>query len=268
MIQVHNLTVKIGSKRIIEELSFDIKSGEIAVILGKNGAGKSTLLETLSGSNKISDGSILWDGNDLEKISLKFIAQRRAVLSQSVNISFPITVHELVEMGTYVVTDNLNREAVNCTVKEALRNVEMEDFIDRTFNTLSGGEQKRILLAKCIAQLMVTEVPENKYLFLDEPTSSLDISQQHAFVELLKNLAREQNIGICAILHDINLAAIVADKLIMLKSGKLVAQGSPQEVLTSVLLKQTLDIDTILGVHPILDCPVVTAIPTFNEIHV
>lgn len=261
MIHAQNLSVEKGGNRLLRNVSFDINPGEINVIVGKNGAGKSTLLETLCGNNELVEGSIRWDGADIRGMSLESLAMRRAVLSQKINISFPIKVHELVEMGTYVIGDSISQDDINYLITSALQKVEMLDFKDRAFNTLSGGEQKRIMLAKCLVQLNAAETDENKYLFLDEPTSSLDINQQHSLIERVKTLAKEHNVGIFAVLHDINLAAICADKILMIKSGRIMGQGRPTEILNSEMIKKTLDIDCIVQSHPVLECPFVTAIP-------
>jgi len=262
MIDVRNIQVQKGQRTIVNGVSFRLQPGKITVLLGKNGAGKSTILETLSGKNPLLSGHIHWDGQPLANMNLQKLAQRRAVLSQKVNIAFPIQVSELVEMGSYVAQDPIPNAKLQTLVRHALREVEMEDFIHRNFNTLSGGEQKRVLLAKCIVQLNCchwADMP--KYLFLDEPTASLDIEQQYKLTELIQRFVRRRNIGVFAILHDINLAAQFADEILLLKDGQLLFGGSPREALTPDLLRESLDIQSIVQKHPVYDCPYVMTLP-------
>jgi iron complex transport system ATP-binding protein len=179
MIDIQNITIQKGKKIIVQNASFQIQKGQITVVIGRNGAGKSTLLEALTGSNLIQSGSILWDNEQLETLDLKQLATRRAVLSQKVEITFSVRVSELVEMGCYACKTPLLQQKINTLVQHALKEVDMLTFQNRDFRTLSGGEQKRVLLAKAIVQLNCSNWANvNKYLFLDEPTASLDIEQQ------------------------------------------------------------------------------------------
>ncbi|MEM8910054.1 MAG: ATP-binding cassette domain-containing protein, partial [Bacteroidota bacterium] len=180
---------------------------------------------------------------------------------QKVDVSFPIPVSDLVAMGTYVSDEALSRKKVNQLVQHALKIVEMEAFADRTFPSLSGGEQKRVLLAKCITQLNCchwADLP--KYLFLDEPTASLDVQQQYKLMEMVKQWIRRRHIGVFAVLHDLNLAAQFADEILLLQAGRLVKKGSPKEVLTIDTLKQVMGIEALVQPHPIHDCPLITPI--------
>ncbi len=267
MIQVSNIAVQKGEKLIIQNASFQILPGQISVLIGKNGAGKSTLLEALTKSNALSTGWIKWDQQLLSQLDSKALALRRAVLSQKVNISFSLKVEELVEIGAYVSPKALSKNSIASLVKEALSNVGMLDFIQRDFNSLSGGEQKRVLLAKCIVQLHACPWSRfNKYLFLDEPTSSLDIEQQYLFIDLVKRLVKQKNIGVFAVLHDINLAAQFADEIIMLRQGKVIEKGSPTAVLTAPKLQRTFDIRAIVKSHPVFGCPHITTLPQKESI--
>ncbi len=261
MIQVENIQIKKGGKTLLHDVTCKIHPGEVVVLIGKNGAGKSTLMEALSGENKPSSGRILWDGEDLNSMRLDVLSRRRAVLSQMTDISFPISVYELVEMGTYVIAEKLRREEIRERVLQALDQMGMLDYVNRSFNTLSGGEQQRVMLAKCVVQLNATEDNKNKYLFLDEPTAGLDINRQYTFIQLIKSMAHNEGVGVFAVLHDINLASICADKLIMLRDGRIIAEGTPQDVLNPEMIKNTLDVKAIVGKHPVIGCPFVTAVP-------
>lgn len=262
MIKVKNITVRKGRKDIVKDASFQISPGKITVVVGKNGAGKSTLLEALTQGNFIPNGEIIWDGKNITTINTRTISQRRAVLSQKVKLSFSMTVKELVEMGTYVADEPLPIVKIDTLIQSSLQEVEMLDFIKRDFHTLSGGEQKRILLAKCIVQLNCCHWADvNKYLFLDEPTASLDIEQQFNFIAMVKRLVKRRKIGVFAVLHDLNLAAQFADEILMLRNGEIIHKGNPKTVLTPDKLRQTFDIQAVINQHPVFDCPHITTLP-------
>jgi iron complex transport system ATP-binding protein len=262
MIDVINISVKKGRKSIIHDASVKIKPGQISVVIGKNGAGKSTLLEAISRSLPLESGQILFDGHDLNTLHIKTLAQKRAVLSQKVSTGFSISVHQLVEMGTYVSDEYIPKIKLDSLIQHALHTVDMTSTISRDFNTLSGGEQQRVLLAKCIVQLNCCHWADmHKYLLLDEPTASLDIEQQFKFIELVKNLVRRRNIGVFAILHDLNLAAQFADEIILIRKGKILDKGTPKKVLTPAKLAAAFDINAIVNSHPTLNCLHITTIP-------
>ncbi len=262
MIDVKNITVRKGGKNIVTNASFQLKKGKITVAIGKNGAGKSTLLEALTGNNLLQTGRISWEGRNLKEFSLKQLAERRAVLSQKTEVTFSIPVKALVEMGTYASPEPLLQKKIDTLVSHALKEVEMEAFSHRDFRTLSGGEQKRVLLAKSIVQLNCSNWANvDKYLFLDEPTASLDIQQQFKLLELVKRIVKRRNIGVFAVLHDINLAAQFADQVLMLKDGRIIHRGNPEVIFTASILKETLGVASIIQRHPVLDCPYILTLP-------
>lgn len=267
MIRVRNIEVRKGQKTILQNLSMDIIPGQITVVVGQNGAGKTTLLETLTGKNRYSKGQILWDRIPFNQLSMKQLSGRRAVLSQNISVAFPLKVHELIEMGTYASEDPLPQQKVEALINHSLQTVDMVSFYDRVFQTLSGGEQKRIMLAKSIVQLNCCHwADHHKYLFLDEPTSSLDIHQKFKLIETIKQLVKRRNIGIFAIVHDLNLASQFADQIIFLKHGEVLAKGTPNQVFTPAILKQALEVEAIVQTHPTLGCPHITPIPYSNSV--
>lgn len=240
----------------------EVRPEKIVVAVGKNGAGKSTLLESLSGSTPFHRGSIYIDKRPLKDYRLNNLACIRAVLAQSVSIAFPISVEELVEMGSYASPTKMSNRIKRQLVEAALFEVGMEKFIDRRFQTLSGGEQKRVLLAKCIVQLnSCKNLEKNQYLFLDEPTASLDIQQQYRLIELIKRLTKKHQIGVFAILHDINLAAQLADEILMMKAGKIIKRGHPADILTAQSLKEVLGIHALVQPHPVYGGPHMIPLP-------
>jgi iron complex transport system ATP-binding protein len=267
MIDIQNITIQKSKKTIVQNASFQIQKGQITVAIGRNGAGKSTLLEALTGRNLIQSGAILWDNKQLQTLDLKQLATRRAVLSQKVEITFSIRVSELVEMGCYACKTPLLQQKINTLVQHALKEVDMLKFQNRDFRTLSGGEQKRVLLAKAIVQLNCSNWANvNKYLFLDEPTASLDVEQQFKLLERVKKIVRRRDIGVFAVLHDINLAAQFADQILLMKNGEIIYKGSPKTILTTENLQETLGIQAIIQKHPIYDCPYVLTLPNSVKI--
>ncbi|MEO1518706.1 MAG: heme ABC transporter ATP-binding protein [Bacteroidota bacterium] len=259
MIEAVNISVRKQNKTLLEDVSFRVVPGKVTVVIGQNGAGKSTLLECLSGKNNLSKGHILWDGQAMKQLSMNELATRRAVLAQSHQLAFPIRVEELVEMGSYITTDPISSQKLEQLISHALAEVEMTAFRGRSFNSLSGGEQKRVLLAKCIVQLNCCHWADiDKYLLLDEPSASLDLQQQYKLVDLLKQFVRRRNIGLLAVLHDLNLAAYFADEILILQKGRQLAIGSPQEVLTPDILRQSMGIEALVGSHPVYDCLQIT----------
>jgi iron complex transport system ATP-binding protein len=242
-------------------MSCTVWPGQTSVVIGQNGAGKSTLLHAVSGSLKPASGRILWDRIPMSRLNARELAKRRAVLSQQPHIAFPIHIFKLVEMGTYASDEPLTKRKKASLVEHALREVEMEAFQDRYFYTLSGGEQKRVWLAKCIAQINCCHWADlNKYLFLDEPTAGLDLQQQQKFIELVKRFVKRRHLGVLAVLHDLNLAAQFADQILLLKEGRLLYAGSPKDVLTPPVLREVMGIESIVQPHPVYDCPHITTL--------
>ncbi|MEM6724628.1 MAG: heme ABC transporter ATP-binding protein [Bacteroidota bacterium] len=262
MIDVQNISVIRSGQLILEDVSLQLLPGKITVAIGMNGAGKSTLLEALAGGIQFQKGQVLWGTEPLKELSNQHLAKKRAVLSQSTLIAYPLKVHQVVAMGTYAFNQYLSESEVEKYTEQALEVVEMQSFFHRNFLTLSGGEQKRVLLAKCLLQLEgQSENTGLKCLFLDEPTANLDIKQQFRILELVRKLAKERNFGVFMVLHDLNLAAQIADELLMLKAGKLLDSGTPEEVLNPGTIKAGLEVNCIIQKHPVFKCPFVTTLP-------
>lgn len=257
MVQAQSISVRKGATTIVQQASLDIPLGQLTVALGRNGAGKSTLLEALTGNNPTAGGQVSWDGVPQHQLSRRAMARKRAVLSQQVSINFPITVQQLAEMGTYAACDTLDDHALQHIVQQALSEVGATAWRHRAFNSLSGGEQKRVLLAKALIQLRSTQPTGDapQYLFLDEPTASLDVEQQFELLELVKRLAQERGIGVFAILHDLNLAAQFADQVVLLQRGKVVFTGTPAAAFTPERLAAVFGIPAIVQPHPTCNCP-------------
>lgn len=182
----------------------------------------------MAGDIKQYEGKVEINAQNQQKFSHKELAHIRAVLPQSIHIQFPYTVFEIVQLGGFPL--QLTRRQSASLACEMLQKVGMLDFCDRIYNTLSGGEKQRVQLARVMVQISHNLMP-SKYLLLDEPTASLDIACQHQILQQAKNLCRE-NIGILAVLHDLNLAGQYANHVLLMKKGTEVAQGTVQKVFT------------------------------------
>ena len=236
---------------LVEDISLALNPGELTIVIGPNGAGKSTLMKVLTGELEPSKGAVKFDGRTLSEIKPQELAGRRAVVPQSTTLTFPFTVIEVVLLGATVPgfarpsSQNLTR------ARSALANVELMDFENRLHTTLSGGEQQRVHLARAICQLesSVETGPRAKLLLLDEPTSNLDLKHQ---LHVLRELRRRTRAGwtTFAILHDLNLAALFADQLIVMSNGRIAKTGSVHDVFQQDVLTHVYQCDVATGVHP------------------
>ncbi len=257
MISTQALSVKIGTKVILQNISFHLRPGELLAIVGANGAGKSTLLKSIAGHLFHKSGQISLNQKKLENWSPKELAQQRAVLSQHIQLSFSFSVLETVLLGRFVKEPIQKSRAIALW---ALELVNLKDKIHQDVRTLSGGEQQRVHFARVLTQLYNPDSDSPKYLLLDEPTASQDIAQQHQLLQLAKRSAQELDYGVLVVLHDMNLAAQYVDRLLLLKNGRLLAIGPPREVLTVENIKTAFQVDTIVQEHPLYDCLQITTI--------
>lgn len=239
MIKAENIHFSVGSKQILKPVHIELSGPGITVVLGPNGAGKSTLLKCLSGANRLSGGTVSIDGKTLQAYSRKELALRRAVLSQSTEIAFPFKVHEVVLMGRNPHVVRGETEADHKIIEQALQHVDALDLRDREFSTLSGGEKQRVQLARVLAQVWERK---GALLMLDEPTSALDLRHQSQILGYVRRQVEQFGMTVLCILHDINLAAAYADRIILMKDGEIVKHGDAGIVLTSENLSAVYDI--------------------------
>lgn len=241
----------VGGALLLEGVTMALRPGEVVAVVGPNGAGKSTLLRLLAGDLRPGGGQVRLDGKPLGDYGAAELARRRAVLPQQSVLQFAFTVREVVQFGRYPRDDA--RERDEPAVRHALRAAEVEPLAERIYPTLSGGEQARAQFARVLAQ-------EARYLLLDEPTAALDIRHQ----ELVLNVARAQataGVGVLAILHDLNLAAAHADRVVLLSRGRVAAAGTPWEVLTAERLSAAFEHPILVAEHPARPCPLIVTIP-------
>lgn len=254
-LSVNNLSVSFGNKNILDKLSFSCESGEITAIVGENGAGKSTLMNCLSGSLDY-DGSVHLNGRSVKDTSLSEQAHYRAVLPQHSTLNFPLDVREIVRLALTLST--LNTEDQDAIIYDSLVLVDAVRFIDRPYLKLSGGEKQRVQLARVLAQLRAYDHEEGRFLLLDEPTSALDLKHQYATLKMLRQLCNaksSRDIGALIILHDLNLASLYCDKVLMLKGGSLVKHDVPNVVFEGHSINDAFGIDVFIDAHPDTDQP-------------
>lgn len=235
MLEAKNIFYKAGKKSIVKNCSVAVRPGCFTAIIGPNGAGKTSLLKIISREVIRYKGEVLLNGIDVSKIKHNDLSLIRAVLPQHTTVNFPFTIEQVIEIGRF--THKTTRAENDAIIHEVMQLTSLSDFKGRTYQTLSGGEQQRVQMARVMAQLW-DESDFPKYLLLDEPTSSLDISQQHILLGLAKELC-QRGIGVLAILHDLNLASQYADEILFLKDGETVAYGAVLDVMTQSVVEKT-----------------------------
>lgn len=243
LLEAHNLSYKISEKTLIDDISLSIEQGELVVIIGPNGAGKSSLLKLLTGYHTPTQGTCLIEGRNILDWQHNELARKRAVMKQHSHLQFAFTVEDVVAMGR----TPYGSEHKLIAIDEALSQTSCQSLRQRDYRQLSGGEQQRVQLARVLAQLW-HPTAQPACLFLDEPTSALDLYHQQHSLRLLHQLTRQRPFGVCCVLHDLNLTALYADKVLLIHNGQLVAQGTPTDVLTTENLTRWYQAD--LGVIP------------------
>ncbi len=251
MLETNQLTVKIGKKIILADITLEIKPGELLAVIGPNGAGKSTLLKSLCGEIKQTAGTVLMNGKKIESWSSLERAACCAVLPQRSNLSFPFSVLDVILMGRSPYYHSTNRQIDHQIVNQILALTGIAMLKQRIFTTLSGGERQRVQFARILAQIWQPVSAQSRYLLLDEPTSALDLSCQHDCLGIARQFAKEQGVGVLAILHDLNLAALYADRIAILQSGHLVAVDIPSKVLNEPLIKRVFNYAVAVQKHPL-----------------
>jgi iron complex transport system ATP-binding protein len=249
MIEAQNLSVSIGRKRIIENVDFQARPGELTAIVGPNGSGKTTLLRALSGDLPFT-GSASINGKRFETLKPWQMASLRAVLPQATSLAFPYTVREIVRLGLTGGYSGAARGEFEPLPERALALVDLVGFAGRFYQELSGGEQQRVQLARVLCQVWQPVLNgEPRYLFLDEPVSSLDIKHQLIIMRIAKSFA-ERGGGVIAILHDLNLTAMFADHVVMVHRGKVDAAGSPLDMLSDERILRVYECALKVGISP------------------
>ena len=256
MLEAKDIIYRVGNRALISEFSVSFAPGKLHLIIGPNGAGKSTIIKILSRLLRPQTGTIEYEGVDVSQTSESDLAKRRAVLSQAIEIAFPLTVREVVMMGRYPHFGGHPGAVDDSIVDELMEFFEVTEFSDRNYQTLSGGERQRVNFARVLAQLWRTSLsssqahstlstlPQCRYLFLDEPLTFLDIRHQIEFMKKVREFAGAHDVVTVGVVHDLNLAARFSDRIVLLNDGRVVANGTPSEVLTTDRIIE------VFGVNP------------------
>ncbi|WP_121612317.1 ABC transporter ATP-binding protein [Mesobacillus foraminis] len=240
-----HLQVGYGEKTIVKDLSIDIPDQKITIIIGPNGCGKSTLLKAMSRIISHQSGSIILDGVSITREDTKSLAKKLAILPQTPESAAGLTVGELVSYGRFPYQKGFGRltKKDQDVINWAMEVTGIEEYKYSPVDSLSGGQRQRVWIALALAQ-------ETEMIFLDEPTTYLDMAHQLEILELLQKLNKEQGRTIVMVLHDLNQAARFADHLIALKDGKIVKTGTGEEVISRDVLRKVFQIDAEIGKDP------------------
>lgn len=251
MITLEDATVAYRGRTALHPTSLDIAPGTFTIVVGPNGAGKSTLLKVMTGEQAPQGGHVRLDGTALAAFPARVLARRRAVLPQSSALAFPFTVAEVVRLGLEAGGHAGGPDAILA----ALARVDLAGFSGRFYQELSGGEQQRVHLARVLCQIGApVEAGQPRYLFLDEPISSLDIRHQIGVLRIARRFAHEGD-GVLAVLHDLNLAAAFADRILVVAGGRVLGDGSPPDVLTDELIERAFGLPLRVGALPAAGIP-------------
>ena len=246
MLSVKNITYTIGQKVLLEEVSIDFEPGHLHLIIGPNGAGKSTLIKVIGNQIVATSGSVFYGEKDILTTSNADMARIRAVLSQNIELAFPLKVAEIVMMGRYphFTGQPAAKDETACT--EAMELFDIADMAERNYITLSGGEKQRVHFARVLSQIWYPVDGQCRYLLLDEPLTFLDVHYQFDFMHKLVALLKSRDIVVIGVVHDLNLAAKFADKIVLLHHGKILAAGDKYTVLTKDNIKAAYQLEPVM----------------------
>jgi iron complex transport system ATP-binding protein len=259
LLELIDVSAGYGPLDVLHDVSLAVGAGEMVALIGPNGAGKSTVLRVADGALRPSSGHATLDAVELSRMRARQRAQRVAVVPQEAPIPTGLFVREMVGLGRTPYTRVLlgptqqDREAVN----HAIVATGIGELTERFVDELSGGERQRVILARALAQ-------QPRLLLLDEPTANLDLHHQVSMLELVRSLSREQGLAVLAAVHDLQLAALYCDRVVLMNQGRVVSQGSPEAVLTAPLLLETFGQRVVLSPHPTHGVPLVALVPNGN----
>ena len=244
---------------VLRGINLSIEAGEMVGLLGPNGSGKSTLLKLASGILNPNRGEVRLDDANLSQLRRKSVARCIAMVPQQFHISFAFTAKEVVALGRipFLKAFTEESEADKRLIHDALELVGVNELSQRRFDELSGGERQKVVLAMALAQ-------QPKLLLLDEPTAHLDITHQVEILELVRGLNAGRGLTVIAAMHDLNLASLYFDRLILLKEGRVLADGSPAQVLTEQMISEVFSASVKVEPHPVTGVPHIVVIPKEN----
>ncbi len=250
-LEVERYSLRLGERQVLRDVSFSVARGQWAAIIGPNGAGKTTLLKSLNRILRGGQGGIRIAGAPLDSYRQVDLARRVSYVPQTEGRTAPFTVREMVEMARYPHLGPLApvRPEDRAAIEHALKETGMASFAERPMDALSGGERQKALLAAALAQ-------QAEILLLDEPTAFLDPSQQSDVLAVLGRVHREKSVTIVSVTHDLNEALTHADRVIALRDGAIVFDGTPAALVQNGALKKIYDHEFVIGTHPKTGQPV------------
>jgi len=254
MIKAHQINYLHKDFHILEGVDVSLGYGEFLAIVGPNGAGKSSLLSVLANEIKQEKQKILFKDKSIEDWEVKELSKHKSKFSQHNSNEIPLEVKDVVMMGRYPYFDSQPHKEDLEAMNKLMYETDVYHLKDREYNTLSGGEKQRVHLSRVMAQLE-NEIA-HKLVFLDEPLNNLDIKHQYKALEIIKKFTKKANSAI-VVLHDLNLAAQFADKILLMKSGKVSAYGTPEEVFTAETISQAYNFPCTICGHPITNNPMI-----------
>ena len=250
-LSLKSVSLKLDNRQILKDVSLEINEGEIVSVIGPNGAGKSTLLNVLTGDISPDSGDIIYDNKQLNKISIQERAFTRSVMSQMQTLVFNFNVKDVIEMGWLQRGNSDFSSNFSMAFEAVTTECNVHNLVHRKFNSLSGGEQRRVHFARTLLQLWrPSQSNDPRYLLLDEPTANLDLSSEMLLMNILKARA-SSNIGILIILHDLNLASHFADKIAIMKDSEIKAFGKPEEIMTDDFLTSIYEVPIKVKYDPL-----------------
>jgi iron complex transport system ATP-binding protein len=251
-LEIQNISLSYNHHPVVTNLSFQVVAGQILGLIGPNGCGKSTIIKALSRVIAIQSGQIKLDGKVLNAISRSQAARLIGVVPQNPSMPDAFTVAEIVLLGRTPFLGLLRHESASDLkiVGWAMERTGIAGLAERRVSELSGGERQRVTIARVLAQ-------GTGIVLLDEPTANLDINHQTAILDLIRDLCQENKLAVMITLHDLNLAAQYCDKLILLKDGRLFADGTPQQVVTAENIRAVYGMESHIYPHPENHLPVV-----------
>jgi len=255
-VNVKNLSYAYANRPVLKDLTFAVEAGVFFIIIGPNGSGKTTLMKLISGLLKPHQGRLEILNRPIDQYTRKALAKRIAFVPQMASVDFPFTVAEMVLMGRspYLGMLGLEQEKDLEIARQAIAFTGLEHLTHRKLDQLSGGEQQRVYIARAICQ-------EPDIILLDEPTASLDLAHQIRLMDMMETLKNEKGITVVMVSHDVNLAAMYGNQLLLLNNGHIVCQGPPEDVLTFQKLEETYGCTLLVDESPLGKIPRVTLVP-------
>lgn len=233
MVKLENIKFQIKDKIILDDVSVNFEKSKLNIVLGPNGSGKSTLIKIISKEIIPNNGNVIYENQNLDLISISELSTYRAVLSQNIEVAFPLSVSEIILMGRYPHFKNKPNKIDFEICENALNLFDLTNFKNRNYLSLSGGEKQRVQFARVFAQIWLSITQKPRLLLLDEPLTFLDIYYQYDLMDKIKLFMKNNSdLTVIGIVHDLNIASKYAYTLTFIKNGKIYKQGLTKEILT------------------------------------